>query len=167
MKNTIRFTAIFFQVITLSALTAHLLEMPAKLKLTMDGYQLVQSIYRGWAWLGIFEIGAILFSVTWLIIDRKKNLSKKLLVAACLLFAISLMIFFMYTLPANNATQNWTIMPEDWEALRQDWEYSHAARAVLNLTGLSMQVFILLHKRRSSYHRKMTSRIIPASAHDY
>ena len=39
------------------------------------------------------------------------------------------------TYPANQATENWTVVPENWMALRSQWEYSHAAAAVLNLTA--------------------------------
>ena len=163
MKNAIRFLTVFFEVITLSALFAHLLEMPAKMELSMDSYLVVQGVYRGWSWLGLFEIAAIVLSIVWLIIDRHKKGKRPLLVIASLFFIISLMIFFMYTYPANQATQNWTMLPEDqWEALRQQWEYSHALRAVLNLTGLSLLIFALMRKRKGSYRRIMSSRIIPA-----
>ena len=60
MKNAIRFTAILFAVITLSALMAHLLELRVKINLSKEDYQIVQGIYSGWQWLGIFEIGAII-----------------------------------------------------------------------------------------------------------
>ena len=63
MKNAIRFTAILFAVITLSALMAHLLELRVKINLSKEDYQIVQGIYSGWQWLGIFEIGAIILLV--------------------------------------------------------------------------------------------------------
>ena len=37
-----------------------------------------------------------------------------------------------FTQPVNAATQNWTVQPENWEALRAQWEYSHAANAAVN-----------------------------------
>jgi hypothetical protein len=37
---------------------------------------------------------------------------------------------------ANQATNNWTVLPENWLQLRSQWEYSHAASAVLNLIAL-------------------------------
>jgi len=52
-------------------------------------------------------------------------------VAAAALILANLAIFALFTQPANAATQNWTVQPENWEALRIQWEYSHAANAVI------------------------------------
>ena len=35
----------------------------------------------------------------------------------------------------NVATNNWTITPQDFEAVRRQWEYSHAINAVLTLVA--------------------------------
>ena len=48
MKNLIRFIAILFTAITLSALMAHLLEIRIKINLLKEDYQTVQGIYSGW-----------------------------------------------------------------------------------------------------------------------
>jgi hypothetical protein len=32
-------------------------------------------------------------------------------------------IFCIWTFPANQATDNWTSQPQNWEILRQQWEY--------------------------------------------
>jgi hypothetical protein len=42
-----------------------------------------------------------------------------------------LAIFFLWTFPANQATNNWTTIPGHWEQLREQWEYSHAVNAVV------------------------------------
>jgi hypothetical protein len=39
--------------IVLAGGLAHLLELPAKMRLPRDEYAIVQQIYRGWAFLGI------------------------------------------------------------------------------------------------------------------
>jgi hypothetical protein len=44
--------------------------------------------------------------------------------------------FWTYTFPANVATENWTKVPEDWEALRWRWEYSHVAGAVCQILAM-------------------------------
>jgi membrane associated rhomboid family serine protease len=56
--------------------------------------------------------------------------------AAAALILATLAIFFAWTYPANQATENWTIMPETWETLRRQWEYSHAVNAVLTFAAL-------------------------------
>jgi hypothetical protein len=45
------------------------------------------------------------------------------------------MIFWSFTFPTNQATENWTVLPSNWIELRRQWEYSHAAAAVLNLVA--------------------------------
>jgi hypothetical protein len=42
-------------------------------------------------------------------------------------------IFWSFTFPVNQETQNWTVLPSNWAHLRAQWEYSHAAGAGLNL----------------------------------
>jgi hypothetical protein len=49
-------------------------------------------------------------------------------------------LFWIYTFPANKETLYWTVLPENWMALRAQWEYSHAAGAVLNLVAFIMLV---------------------------
>jgi hypothetical protein len=39
--------------------------------------------------------------------------------------------------PGNQATENWTSVPEGWETLRARWEYGHAASAVLTFLALA------------------------------
>jgi hypothetical protein len=52
-------------------------------------------------------------------------------ILACFLIATNLIIFFVWTYPANVATNNWTVVPANWNDLRLQWEYSHAANAVV------------------------------------
>jgi energy-coupling factor transporter transmembrane protein EcfT len=53
-------------------------------------------------------------------------------------------LFWTFTFPANQQTSNWTVLPENWMALRTQWEYSHAASAVLNLIALIALIFSVL-----------------------
>jgi hypothetical protein len=144
MKGILKFTTILFAVITLCALMAHLLELRGKISLPKENYQVVQSIYNGWAWLGIFEVGAILLTLIWTITDRKNKNVFIFLLSALICFTISLIIFFIFTFPANRATVNWTQLPPHWELLRMKWEYSHAVRAVLNLIGFNFLIVCLI-----------------------
>lgn len=53
--------------------------------------------------------------------------------AAAALIVLNLVIFMLFTQPANAATENWTVQPDDWEALRRQWEYSHTVNAAVTL----------------------------------
>lgn len=125
---------------------AHLLALPGKIRLPAHDYLTVQSIYRGWAWLGIFELGAIVLMVIWTIqeYDNSERFGFLFASASCLI--VSLALFFVYTFPANRATDNWTHLPLNWEELRKLWEYSHAVRAVLNLVSVGMVVGMVVRK---------------------
>ena len=57
------------------------------------------------------------------------------LALACLAGAQAL--FWIFTYPANAATVNWTVQPDDWQTLRRQWEFSHAAGALLQLTAMA------------------------------
>jgi len=101
--------------------------------------------------MGIFEIGAVLFTMTWTIVDNRKKKIFPLLLTALLCFMVSIAIFFIFTYPANKASLNWTQLPDDWQILQKNWEYSHAARAILNLVGFSFLIVTLLKDRKSSF----------------
>ena len=146
MKNLLRFLTILFAVITLGALLAHLFELRGKMVLSKEDYQVVQGIYSGWAWLGIFDIGTIILVLMWTISERKNKTIFPYLLTTSIIFAVSLVIFFLFTFPANEATGNWTQLPQNWETLRNNWEYSHATRAVLNLIGFSLIIVGLIKK---------------------
>jgi hypothetical protein len=47
-------------------------------------------------------------------------------------------VFFIWVFPANQATANWTQMPETWQPLRRQWEYGHAVIAVIVFVALLM-----------------------------
>ena len=71
MKNSIRFLAVFFTAITLSASMAHLLALKVKINLYKVDYQTVKDIYADWQWLGIFKFGTLLPTLIRTIFDRK------------------------------------------------------------------------------------------------
>jgi hypothetical protein len=111
---------------------AHLLELPAKIGLGRDAYFGVQRLYDGWALFGIPIFAAIAANgVLFLVLRREDPAAARWALAAAVLIAASLAIFFTWTFPANQATANWTRAPETWENLRRDWEYSHAVNAAV------------------------------------
>jgi hypothetical protein len=64
--------------------------------------------------------------------------------AAAGLLATTLVVFFLWTYPANQATENWTLVPENWRGLRSQWEYSHATNAVLVFVAYCCVAFAAL-----------------------
>ncbi|MEW6331498.1 MAG: DUF1772 domain-containing protein [Pseudomonadota bacterium] len=137
--NIARFLSLLFTALVLAPAMAHLLELPNKIGLSRDEYLVVQQIYNGWQLLGIVIYGALLSTLALAILVRRQPKAFSLTLAAFLCLLAAHALFWIYTFPANRETLYWTVLPENWMALRAQWEYSHAAGAVLNLVA-----FILL-----------------------
>ena len=111
---------------------AHLFELQGKIGLGRDAYFTVQGIYDGWALFGVPIIAATAANgALFLALRRQDPAAAWCALASALLIAASLVIFFTWIFPANQATANWTTMPANWETLRREWEYSHAVNAVV------------------------------------
>jgi hypothetical protein len=131
-----QFAAMILTALAFVPVGAHLFELPNKIGLSEQDYFVVQSIYRGWALFGIVifaAIGANLL-VAGMLWRRRRPFGLALL--AALLLAGTLLVFFEWTYPANQATNNWTLVAGNWRQLRTQWEYSHAANAVLTFAAL-------------------------------
>jgi hypothetical protein len=128
--------AIMLTALALVPAGAHLAALPNKIGLGQEEYFIAQGIYRGWALFGFALFGAVFANLAVAIMVRRRRAAVRLALAACLLVIASLAVFFGWTYPANQATANWTVVPESWQALRVQWEYAHAAGAVLTLLAL-------------------------------
>ncbi|MGH6914661.1 MAG: DUF1772 domain-containing protein, partial [Geminicoccales bacterium] len=113
-------------------------ELPNKIGLGRDDYFTVQQIYRGWAIPGaIFDPGALITTLILTVLVRHERRHFALALIAFLCIAGTLAVFFTFTFPVNQATDNWTALPQDWQRLRAQWEYSHAAGAGLTLVAFA------------------------------
>ena len=148
MIKALQFVAMLFTAVAMAAGWAHLLALPNKMSLSHDDYLTVQQIYRGWALLGFIVVGALVATAMLTLLQRGAGASFYLAFAATLCIALSLAVFFLFTFPANKATQDWTVLPQQWQALRQHWEYSHATGAVLYFVALALLTLSILFSRR-------------------
>lgn len=147
-KKTIYFIALFFVAVALGPALAHLLELPNKINLTREQYLTVQQIYRGWALLGIVVFGALLSTLALTITLRHQRNAFIFALIAFLCIVGTQIVFWTYTFPANQLTNNWTMLPENWTDLRRQWEYSHATSAGLNLLALVAMILSVLARPR-------------------
>src|SRR5918994_2485844 len=144
----LRLLAVLFTAVAMAAGFAHLLELPNKISLEREEYLTVQQLYRGWALLGFVVVGALVITGIVALMVRARTTEFYLTLVAALCIALSLAIFFLFTYPANQQTQNWTILPDNWETLRRQWEYSHAVGAGLYFVALSALTLSLLVGRK-------------------
>jgi len=142
--RTIYFLSLLFAALAVAPAMAHLLELPNKINLSREDYLRVQQIYRGWALLGFVVAGALLSTLALTITVRKTQKPFVFALIALLCIAGTQVVFWTYTYPANQATINWTVLPENWVVLRRQWEYSHATSAVLNLLALISLILSVL-----------------------
>jgi len=121
--------------------------LPNKIDLAQDQYFITQHIYRGWALAGIVLIAALAANLALAILQRGNTSAFVLALAAALCVAATLVIFFIWTFPANQATSNWTTEPANWEVLRRQWEFSHAVNAVVMFAALCLATLSVLVAR--------------------
>jgi hypothetical protein len=149
-KKIVTFLSLLFVALSLGPSLAHLLELPNKINLSRDDYLTVQQIYRGWALLGIVVFGSLLSTLILTIMLRGSGLAFVFSLISFLCVSVALIVFFTYTFPANQATENWTVLSDNWQELRTRWEYSHAVGAVLNLTAMISLIIAVLFRSKPS-----------------
>jgi hypothetical protein len=135
----LRFLAVLLTGLALIAPGAHLYELVNKMALSQSEYFVVQKIYIGWWIAGLLLPLALVVNL--LLAYSEKNL---LALGAAALILTNLVIFYFFTYPVNVATQNWTLMPDNWEALRAQWEYSHAVNAGLTFSAFCLSILAVL-----------------------
>jgi len=141
------FIAIVFAALALVPAGAHLFALPNKINMGQGQYFTAQSIYSGWALLGIVLIGALIANGALAFMIRDGTGPFMFALAAVLCFAASLVVFFIWVFPANQATNNWTAVPADWRALRIRWEYGHAVSAILGFSALCFTTLAALTRQ--------------------
>ena len=131
--RVLQFLSVILTALAFLPYGAHLFELPNKIGLSEAHYFVVQSIYRGWALFGIVICAAIGANLLLAVMPWRRGRSCWLTLAAGLILATTLLVFFEWTYPANNWTM---VVATDWERLRTQWELSHAANAVLTFIAL-------------------------------
>jgi hypothetical protein len=133
--RTAQFFAILFTGLAMVPAGAHLFALPNKIGMSRDAYFVAQQAYAGWALFGVVLIGAVVADLVLTIVLRRRLLPCLLALLGFLAIGGTLVVFFLFTFPTNEATANWTSVPENWETLRRQWEYSHAANALITFFG--------------------------------
>ena len=101
-----QFLAIVLTALALVPAGAHFFELANKIGLAQEPYFVVQSIYRGWALFGIVLFGALAANLALSLMVRRRRAAFWLALLAFLLMAATLVVFFTWTYPANQATSN-------------------------------------------------------------
>lgn len=142
------FIALLATAVALGAALAHAFALANKIGLPADEYLIAQKSYRGWDRLGYVLLIQLVSMLAVSIISGRESNVRVPAVFAILSLAIAQAMFWVFTYPANIATQNWTVAPQDWEHLRWQWEYSHAVGAAFQFLALSCLIVAALARGR-------------------
>jgi hypothetical protein len=140
MLYALRVISVLFAALALVPAGAHLFSLFSKMRLGEEAYLASQRAYDGWSLFAIVVIGALLSSLALTIALYRASEPYLLAAVAFLCLVGTQVLFWIFTFPANRATENWTMLPEGWETLRTQWEYSHAGAAILNAAALLLLV---------------------------
>lgn len=146
--DVVFFVALLSTTLALGGALAHLFELPNKIGLAREQYFVVQSIYAGWNRLAYVLAIELISMLALILMSRGQPYVFWPSVVALLCLAAAQAVFWIYTYPANMATDNWTLIPENWETLRRSWEYSHAAGAAFQLLAMSALIVAVLARGR-------------------
>ena len=124
-----RFLAVVVTGLALTGPAAHLFSLANKMPLAKDQYFIAQQVYNGWWKVGLLLPAALVCNAVLAVPARSDRSAMILAAIAAGLVLLELIIFTVWTQPANAATSNWTTEPDNWAALRDQWEYSHAVNA--------------------------------------
>jgi hypothetical protein len=141
------FVALLSTALALGAALAHALELPNKIAMSREQYFVAQRAYDGWNRLGyllVVELAGML-AVIWLYRAEPRVLWPVLFSLGCLVAAQA--TFWIWTFPANQATANWTVQPDNWDTLRHQWEYSHLLGAAFQVLAMAALIVAVLRRR--------------------
>jgi len=156
--RTWRFLTIILVSLSMAMAFCHLLQLPPRM--SYDGAQWVttQSLYQLFGTVGaLIEVGALLLAIVLLLAvwRRRPAFQWTLFGTVCLLVAHG--AWWMFIAPVNAEIATWTpdTIPADWTWWRSQWEYTHAARAILEILGLGALVLsVLVETPRQRLHAR-------------
>lgn len=152
-----RFLTIILVSLSMAMAFCHLLQLPPRM--SYDGAQWVatQSLYQLFGTVGAFiEVGALLLAtvLSLIVFTRRPAFQWTLFGTVCLLIAH--VAWWLFIAPVNVEIATWTpdTIPANWTWWRDQWEYTHMARAILEILGLSALVFSVLIETPSQHPRR-------------
>ena len=162
--RTWRFLTIILVSLSMAMAFCHLLQLPPRM--SYDGTQWVttQSLYHQlFGTVGaLIEVGALLLATVLLLTvwRRRPAFQWTLFGTVCLFVAHG--AWWMFIAPVNAEIATWTsdTIPADWTWRRSQWEYTHTARAILEILGLSafvLSVLVETPSQRPHRRTKVTS----------
>jgi hypothetical protein len=151
----LRFVVLMLAALTLSMETAHVLELPQKMRYTAELYTAVNStMYRYFALVGAPLTVLTLLSGAALVVLLRGDCNYRWTVVGVVLYFIAFGVWLAAVNPVNTtvadaAAKDPASLPALWTKLQARWEYGHAAGFVLELLGFGSLLWSVLGHRSS------------------
>jgi hypothetical protein len=142
-----RFIAVMLAALTLGMGVCHLMQLPARM--AWDQYLWVGSTVQGGLYAMFGGIGAIIdvacvivLGILAYFVREHRRPGFRLALAAAVLFALALALWWVLVYPVNVELAKWTNgpVPTDWTEYRSRWEWGHAVISLLDLAGFAALV---------------------------
>jgi hypothetical protein len=157
VSKIVSFISLFFTALALCPYVAHLMSFPNKMEMTKGEYFIAQQVYSGWSYSSILIFLSFASTIVLCILAKDHDRVLRFSLGAAFCIGMSLMVFFVFTFPANEITRNWTSLPQSWEDLRIQWEYSHAFNAGLYIGAQALLIMsVLSWPQKDSYNVSLT-----------
>jgi hypothetical protein len=146
-----RFFAIMLVALTLGMGFCHLMQLPSRLG--WDQYLWVGSTVQGGLYNLFGSIGALIDVATVIalallayFVRERGRPGFRLALAAALLFALALALWWVLVYPVNVELAKWVNgpVPSDWTDYRSRWEWGHALISLLELAGFAALIASVL-----------------------
>lgn len=144
VSKIVSFLSLFFTALALCPYVAHLMAFPNKMEMTREEYFIAQQVYSGWAYSSILIMLSFISAIVLSALAKDHEIVLRFALGAAFCIGMSLMVFFVFTFPVNQITENWTLQPHSWQDLRIQWEYSHAFNAVLYMAAEALLIMSVL-----------------------
>jgi hypothetical protein len=154
-----RFLTVMLTALSLSAAVAHLLELPAKIHYEPALWlRLLQTLYPPafGPVAGLCEIAAVVSVLILAFLVRRRRPAFAWTVAAAACLVVTHGAFWILVAPVNATLLPLTpeTLPQNWTFLRDQWEYTHAARAILQIAALAALVASILAETPADLSRR-------------
>ncbi|HET7447530.1 MAG TPA: DUF1772 domain-containing protein [Methyloceanibacter sp.] len=150
LLKAVRFVAILLAALTLGMGFCHLLQFPSRMG--WDQYLWVGSTVQGGLYSLFGSIGAVIVATVIALallayfVREHARPGFRLALAAAILFALALILWWVLVYPVNVELAKWVNgpVPSDWTAYRARWECGHAIISLLELAGFAALIASVL-----------------------
>ena len=139
-----RFATLLFAALSLTMESAHVLELPQKLRYDAAMYAAVNTtLYRGFAIVGgVYQVGSIILAIVLTVLVRRRGSTFGWTLAGAILLTAAFGVWLAVVQPVNIQVADALLrdpasVPALWMPLRLRWEGGHAAGFVLQLAGFA------------------------------